>query len=118
MTNTENAVVRPVTTNNVGQHVAPDAHLGHYPAHTEAAGFKVAEQKDINVNVGVSGSLYVVDSGEDGGSGIISIMPSFDSIAEFRALTSNYVLNTAFRPRPPRPYNSIREPSSSSFTRK
>ncbi len=41
----------------------------------------------------VSHNLYMVDGGEDydrGGSGNISIMPSVDSIAEFRALTSNY----------------------------
>ncbi len=41
----------------------------------------------------VSHNLYMVDGGEDldrGGSGNISIMPSIDSIAEFRALTSNY----------------------------
>lgn len=41
----------------------------------------------------VSHNLYMVDGGEDddrGGSGNISIMPSVDSIAEFRQLTSNY----------------------------
>ena len=41
----------------------------------------------------VSHNIYLVDGGEDldrGGSGNISIMPSVDSIAEFRALTSNY----------------------------
>src|SRR5713226_9994205 len=41
----------------------------------------------------VSHNLYMVDGGEDydrGGSGNISIMPSVDSIAEFRAITSNY----------------------------
>ncbi|MBV9441499.1 MAG: TonB-dependent receptor, partial [Acidobacteriaceae bacterium] len=41
----------------------------------------------------VSHNLYMVDGGEDydrGGSGNISIMPSIDSIAEFRQLTSNY----------------------------
>lgn len=41
----------------------------------------------------VSHNLYMVDGGEDydrGGSGNISIMPSVDSIAEFRAMTSNY----------------------------
>jgi len=41
----------------------------------------------------ISHNLYMVDGGEDddrGGSGNISIMPSVDSIAEFRQLTSNY----------------------------
>jgi hypothetical protein len=41
----------------------------------------------------VSHNLYMIDGGENydrGGSGNISIMPSVDSIAEFRALTSNY----------------------------
>src|SRR5260370_25122932 len=40
-----------------------------------------------------SHNIYLVDGGEDldrGGSGNISIMPSIDSIAEFRALTSNF----------------------------
>jgi hypothetical protein len=40
-----------------------------------------------------SHNLYMVDGGEDydrGGSGNISILPSVDSIAEFRQLTSNY----------------------------
>ncbi len=40
-----------------------------------------------------SHNLYMVDGGEDydrGGSGNISILPSIDSIAEFRQLTSNY----------------------------
>jgi hypothetical protein len=170
-----------VTTNNVGQYVVPDVHIGHYTARAESPGFKVAEQRDIVLNVGdrdrvdfrldigsaqesvnveatavavqtdsgevsdiitgqqvsqlatngrsiyslatltagassnmvdfqnavpvggdatvsfnglrVSHNLYMVDGGEDydrGGSGNISIMPSVDSIAEFRALTSNY----------------------------
>lgn len=41
----------------------------------------------------VSHNLYMIDGGEDldrGGSGNISVMPSVDSIAEFRAMTSNY----------------------------
>jgi hypothetical protein len=40
-----------------------------------------------------SHNLYMIDGGEDydrGGSGNISVMPSVDSIAEFRQLTSNY----------------------------
>jgi hypothetical protein len=41
----------------------------------------------------VSQNIYMIDGGEDldrGGSGTISVMPSMDSIAEFRQLTSNY----------------------------
>lgn len=51
---------------------------------------------DANVSFNgqrTSHNLYMVDGGEDydrGGSGNISIMPSVDAIAEFRALTSNY----------------------------
>ena len=38
-------------------------------------------------------NLYILDGGEDldrGGSGTFSVMPSLESIAEFRTLTSNY----------------------------
>src|SRR5207253_5417010 len=38
-------------------------------------------------------NIYLLDGGEDldrGGSGNMSIAPSSDAIAEFRALTSNY----------------------------
>ena len=38
-------------------------------------------------------NLYILDGGEDldrGGAGNFSVMPSLESIAEFRALTSNY----------------------------
>ncbi len=38
-------------------------------------------------------NLYILDGGEDldrGGAGTFSVMPSLESIAEFRALTSNY----------------------------
>jgi Carboxypeptidase regulatory-like domain len=38
-------------------------------------------------------TIYLMDGGEDldrGGSGTFSVMPSLESIAEFRALTSNY----------------------------
>lgn len=38
-------------------------------------------------------NIYMIDGGEDldrGGAGTISVMPSIDSISEFRTLTSNY----------------------------
>ena len=41
----------------------------------------------------IPANIYMIDGGEDldrGGSGTISVMPSMDSIAEFRQLTSNY----------------------------
>ena len=40
-----------------------------------------------------SHNIYMIDGGEDldrGGSGTISVMPSIDSVGEFRTLTSNY----------------------------
>jgi hypothetical protein len=181
ITNTENAQVRHVVTNSVGQYVIPDVHIGHYTARAVCPGFKITEVTDIVLNVGdrdrvdfsleigsaqesinvdgnalavqtdsgeisdlitgqqmvelatngrslyslatltagassnmvdfqkpvavggdptvsfnglrVSHNLYMIDGGEDydrGGSGNISIMPSVDSIAEFRTFTSNY----------------------------
>jgi hypothetical protein len=179
-TNTETGLVRTITTNESGQYVVPDLHIGHYNVKAEATGFKVAEQKGIVLQVGdrarldfqmqvgaasetvtveaapirvqtdsgevsnvitdlqmsqistngrsfyvlagltagassnvtgllnvpvggdtnvsfngrrTSANIYLLDGGEDldrGGSGNMSIAPSSDAIAEFRALTSNY----------------------------
>src|ERR1700730_7839670 len=178
--NTETSLIHTVTTNDAGQYVIPDLKIGHYDAKAEAAGFKVAEQKGIVLQVGdrqrldfqmqmggaqetvvveanavrvqtdtgeqsnvitgqqveqlaVNGrsiyqlamltpgassqingfvntpvggdsnvefngmrqnhNIYLLDGGEDddrGGAGGMSIAPSTDAIAEFRALTSNY----------------------------
>src|ERR1700730_17583786 len=178
--NTETSLIHTVTTNDAGQYVIPDLKIGHYDARAEAAGFKVAEQKGIVLQVGdrqrldfqmqmggasetvtveanavrvqadtgevsnvideqqvsqiaVNGrsvyqlaqltpgasstinnyvntpvggdsnvefngmrqnhNIYLLDGGEDddrGGAGGMSIAPSTDAIAEFRALTSNY----------------------------
>jgi len=181
ITNTDTNQIRNITTNEAGQYVAPELHIGHYVVRAEAAGFKVAEQKGIvlavgdrtrvdfklelgstqvsitveatpvavkadsgeisdlisgqqitqiatngrtfynlvallpgtssvmpdmqtpvpvggNANVSFNGNrmahnIYMIDGGEDldrGGSGTISVMPSQDAIAEFRALSSNY----------------------------
>jgi len=180
MTNTETGLVRTITTNESGQYVVPDLHIGHYNLKAEATGFKAAEQKNIFLQVGdrtrvdfqmqvgvatetvtveaapirvqtdsgevsniitdlqlsqistngrsfyvlagltagassnitgllnvpvggdsnvsfngrrTSHNIYLLDGGEDldrGGSGNMSIAPSSDAIAEFRALTSNY----------------------------
>ncbi len=61
-------------------------------------GFQAPTAVGANSNVAFNGmrqnhNLWLVDGGEDsdrGGAGGIDIMPSIDSIAEFRALTSNY----------------------------
>jgi hypothetical protein len=180
ITNTETGLVHTITTNESGQYVVPDLHIGHYNVKAEATGFKVAEQKGILLQVGdrvrldfqmqvgaasetitveatpirvqtdtgevsnvitdqqlsqistngrsiyvlagltagassnitgllnvpvggdstvsfnglrPSHNIYLLDGGEDldrGGSGNMSIAPSSDAIAEFRALTSNY----------------------------
>jgi Carboxypeptidase regulatory-like domain len=52
ITHTETGVTRHISTNDVGQYVAPDVHIGHVTVHAEASGFKVAEQKDIVIQVG------------------------------------------------------------------
>ena len=178
--NVETGLVHTITTNEAGQYVLPDLHIGHYDVKVEATGFKAAEQKGIVLQVGdrarvdfqmqvggatetvtveaapirvqtdtgevsnvitdlqvsqiaVNGrsiyqlaalapgassqinnyvntpvggdanvefngirqnhNIYLLDGGEDddrGGAGGMSIAPSSDAIAEFRALTSNY----------------------------
>ncbi len=180
VTNIETGLTHTVTTSDAGQYVVPDLHIGHYTAKAEASGFKIAEQKDLVLQVGdrvrvdfqmqlggaqetvtveanavrvqtdsgeqsnvitdqqmsqlaVNGrsiyqlaaltpgassvinnyvntpvggdanvefnglrqnhNIYLLDGGEDddrGGAGGMSIAPSSDAIAEFRALTSNY----------------------------
>ena len=180
ITHIETGQVYHLTSNSDGQYVAPDLPIGHYNIKVEAAGFKVAEQKGVVLQVGdrirldyqmamggasetvtveanavhvqtdtgevsnvitdqqlaqlaVNGrsvyqlaqltpgasstinnfvntpvggdsnvefngmrqnhNIYLLDGGEDddrGGAGGMSIAPSTDAIAEFRALTSNY----------------------------
>src|SRR3989440_8266966 len=180
ITNLETGLAHVTTTNDAGQYVAVDVHIGHYNIKAEASGFKVAEQKGLVLQVGdrtrvdfqmalgaasetvtveanavrvqadsgdvsnvitdqrlsqiaVNGrsiyqlaalapgassqinnyvntpvggdanvafnglrqnhNIYLLDGGEDddrGGAGGMSIAPSSDAIAEFRALTSNY----------------------------
>src|SRR5882724_2519444 len=176
----ETNLANTFTTNDSGQYVAVDLPVGHYNLKAEASGFKVAEQKNLVLQVGdrtrvdfqltlgaatetvtveanvvrvqadsgevshvideqqmsqiaVNGrsiyqlaqltpgassqingfvntpvggdsnvefngmrqnhNIYLLDGGEDddrGGAGGMSIAPSTDAIAEFRALTSNY----------------------------
>ena len=186
VTSTETGLTHTVVSNDSGQYAIPELKIGHYDAKAEAAGFKVAEQKGLVLQVGdrdrvdfqmqlggaqetvtveanavrvqtdsgeqsnvitgqqisqlaVSGrsiyqlaaltpgassqigaggmsagvvntpvggdasvefngmrqnhNIYLLDGGEDddrGGAGGMSIAPSSDAIAEFRALTSNY----------------------------
>ena len=52
ITSIETGQVRHVETSGLGQYVAPDLTIGHYTIRAEASGFKVAEQKDIKLNVG------------------------------------------------------------------
>jgi hypothetical protein len=186
LTNLETGLVHTAVTSDSGQYVLPELKIGHYDAKAEAAGFKIAEQKGVVLQVGdraridfqmqlggaqetvtveanairvqsdsgeqsnvitgqqisqiaVAGrsmyqlaaltpgassaigaggmssgevntpvggdasvefngmrqnhNIYLLDGGEDddrGGAGGMSIAPSSDAIAEFRALTSNY----------------------------
>ena len=182
ITNVDTGQVRRVSSNEVGQYLAPNLHIGKYLLRAEASGFKSVEQKDVTLAVGdrlrldfalelgsaseqvtveaspvavqsdtsevsgvISGSqvaqiatngrnvyllatllpgvsnamngdfqlqlpvssdanisfnglrtghnLFTIDGGEAydrGGEGRLSVMPSLESIAEFRALTSNY----------------------------
>src|ERR1700719_392399 len=179
-THVETNLANTYATNDAGQYVAVDLPVGHYNLKAEASGFKVAEQKNLVLQVGdrtrvdfqlslgaatetvtveanvvrvqsdsgevsnvideqqmsqiaVNGrsiyqlaaltpgassqingfvntpvggdsnvefngmrqnhNIYLLDGGEDddrGGAGGMSIAPSTDAIAEFRALTSNY----------------------------
>ncbi len=50
--NLETGLTRSITTNDSGQYVLPDLHIGHYDVKAEASGFKVAEQKGLVLNVG------------------------------------------------------------------
>ena len=51
-TNTDTGVVRAVTTNDAGQYVLADVHIGHYDVKAEAPNLKTAEQKGIVLAVG------------------------------------------------------------------
>src|SRR6266852_3682676 len=82
ITNAETNLARTITTNDSGQYVAVDLRIGHYSVKAEASGFKVAEEKGLVLNGG--------EDDDRGGAGGMSIAPSLDAIAEFRALTSNY----------------------------
>lgn len=52
ITSAETGLVRTINTNDVGQYVVPDLHVGHYSIKAEASGFKTAQQKDVVLQVG------------------------------------------------------------------
>ena len=52
ITNTDTGISRTITSADDGQYVAPDLHIGHYLIRAQASGFKVAERKDLLLQVG------------------------------------------------------------------
>jgi len=52
ITNIETGTVTHIATNDTGQYVAPDLHIGHYNVQAKGANFKLGEQKDIVLQVG------------------------------------------------------------------
>src|SRR5689334_9151942 len=52
ITNTDTGLVKTFTTNESGAYVAPDLNIGRYNIKASASGFKVAEQKDLKLQVG------------------------------------------------------------------
>ncbi len=51
LTSLETKLSRTVTSNESGQYVAVEVHIGRYDVRVEASGFKVAEQKGVVLNV-------------------------------------------------------------------
>ena len=52
ITNLDTGTQSHLTTNDVGQYVAPSLHIGRYTVQARSANFKLAEQKDIALQVG------------------------------------------------------------------
>src|SRR5579862_3294913 len=52
ITNIDTGVARSIPSNGDGQYVVPSLTIGHYNVVATASGFKVAEQKNITLNVG------------------------------------------------------------------
>jgi hypothetical protein len=52
ITNFDTGVSRTLPTNNDGQYVAPDLHIGHYTIRATASGFKAAVERGITLAVG------------------------------------------------------------------
>jgi Carboxypeptidase regulatory-like domain len=51
ITNTKTGAIRSMTTNDVGQYVAPNLPIGTYDVKAEASGFKVEESRGVVLNV-------------------------------------------------------------------
>jgi len=51
VTNNDTGLSTTLMTSSDGQFAAPDLHIGHYSVRASAQGFKVAEQKNITLNV-------------------------------------------------------------------
>src|SRR5579859_5695645 len=52
LTNLETNISKEITTNDAGQYVAVDIHIGHYDIKAEASGFKTAERTGLVLQVG------------------------------------------------------------------
>jgi hypothetical protein len=52
LTNLDTNISKNLTTNDSGQYVAVDIHIGHYNVKVEMSGFKSAERKDLTLQVG------------------------------------------------------------------
>ena len=52
VTSLDSNAVKTIQTNEAGQYVLPDVNIGHYSVRAELTGFKTAEQKNINLQVG------------------------------------------------------------------
>ena len=52
ITNTDTGVVHHTLSNDAGQYIAPDIHIGHYSVSVEASGFKAAHRNDLLLQVG------------------------------------------------------------------
>ena len=52
VTSMDSSAVKKIRTNDAGQYVVPDLNIGHYSVKAEASGFKVAEQKNVVLQVG------------------------------------------------------------------
>ena len=50
--NTDTGAITHLNTNDVGQYVAPDLQIGHYNVQAKGPNFKLAEQKNIALQVG------------------------------------------------------------------
>ena len=68
ITNTDTGLARTITTGGDGSYVVPDLHIGRYVVRVQAAGFKIAERKDLVLQVGdrtrIDFSLQVGDTKE------------------------------------------------------